>query len=262
MLKKAGFFVGILVFFFFFGSLQAWVFIEKRGDWKEIAPGIEYNVFSISAEKGLVDIHSLRINPKKVKIRVLNSPDYRQKRSTVKELAQKSGAIAVINGGFFDTEDNHLGLLIRDGETVSRYLKRDWGIFMIKNDKPFIIHSADFIMSGDITQAVQVGPRLIAGRKIPKLKKQFSRRSAVGIDKKGYLVLLVSGNSSETGILDLTELAQFMEIPRRRGGLGCSYALNLDGGASTQLYVKTENFSLDLPGLSAVTNGIGVFQKE
>ena len=258
MLKKAGFFAGILIFFFFFGSSQAWVFIEKKGNWKEIAPGVEYAVFSITVEKGLVDIHSLRINPQKVKIRVLNSPDYRQKRSTVKELAQKGGAIAVINGGFFDTEDNHLGLLIRDGETISRYLKRDWGIFMIKNGRPAIIHSRDFVMSSNITQAVQVGPRLIAGRKIPKLKKQFSRRSAVGIDKKGNLILLVS----ETGILGLTELAEFMEMPRRRGGLGCSYALNLDGGASTQLYVKTENFSLDLPGLSPVTNGIGVFQKK
>ena len=261
MLKRLNSILLLLIFFSlsFSSTSLAEINIIEKGKWKRLIPGLEYKLTKASAEKGSVDIYSLRVNPKKLSIRVLDSRDFGQKKLRVKNIAENTGAIIAINGGFFDTDDNHLGLLIRDGDTVSRYIKRDWGIFIIKNGKPYIIHSRNYRKNKDITQAVQVGPRLISEGRIMKLKKQFSRRSAVGIDRSGKVVFVVSGNNYNEGVMSLLELAEFMRLPESKGGLECRYALNLDGGASTQLYMNVNNFHLDLPGGWAVSNSIGVF---
>lgn len=263
MIAKRTILPWLFVFFAVFLSSagRAEISINEKGTWKQIIPGLELRVIKITAERGPVDIYAFRIDPKKLSVRVVDSRDYQQKRLAVRSMAEMSGAVLTINGGFFDTEEKHLGLLIRNGKTVSPYLKRDWGIFFIKNNRPSIIHSRKYKKDRGITQAVQVGPRLISRGKILKLKKQSSRRSAVGIDGKERIIFLVSGKSPAQGMLDLTELAELMGLSLKKGGLGCQYALNLDGGASTQLYVKTDTFTLNLPGRWAVSNGLGVFKK-
>jgi exopolysaccharide biosynthesis protein len=50
-------------------------------------------------------------------------------------------------------------------------------------------------------------------------------------------------------------------MPPIEGGLGCMNALNLDGGSSTQLYAKTQDFSLSIPSFSAVTDAVVVVPK-
>jgi exopolysaccharide biosynthesis protein len=252
-------FVFIAVFLSSAGRAE--ISINEKGKWKRIIPGLEMRVIKITAERGPADIYAFRIDQKKLSIRVVDSRDYQQKRLSVRSMTEVSGAVLAINGGFFDTEEKHLGLLVRDGKTVSPYLKRDWGIFFMKKNRPFIIHSRKYKKDKGITQAVQVGPRLISRGKVLKLKKQFSRRSAVGIDGKERIILLVSGKNPDQGILGLTELAELMGLSLKKGGLGCQYALNLDGGASTQLYVNTDTFTLNLPGRWAVSNGLGVFRK-
>ena len=259
-LKSILFFLILFSLFISKGS-SAEILINEKGKWEGLISGLEYRIIKITAEKGPSDIFSLRVNPKKLNIKVLDSRDYGQKRLTVKTMAMNANAIAVINGGFFDTDDNHLGLLIRDSKVVSPYKKRDWGIFMMKNGRPYIIHSRSYKEDKEITQAVQVGPRLISRGRIMKLKRQFSRRSAVGIDNKGRVVFLVSGKTMDGGVMSLLELAELMGLPEARGGLGCKYALNLDGGASTQLYIEINNFRRNLPGGWAVSNSIGVFLK-
>ena len=52
-------------------------------------------------------------------------------------------------------------------------------------------------------------------------------RSAIGYDESGKVYLVVV-NSNVT----MTQMARIMK------GLGCTYAMNLDGGGSTQMYVK------------------------
>ncbi|MBO4743312.1 MAG: phosphodiester glycosidase family protein, partial [Bacteroidales bacterium] len=74
-------------------------------------------------------------------------------------------------------------------------------------------------------------------------------RSAIGYDSASGEIYLVAVTSNIT----LTRMALIMK------GLGCDYAMNLDGGGSTQMYVS---------GMGELTNNnrdvkstIGFFQK-
>lgn len=88
-----------------------------------------------------------------------------------------------------------------------------------------------------VEQMISAGPYLVKDGKIivdaaaqgfreDKITASRAQRSAVGITKDNKLKLVTGGN------LNMTELAQVMLE------LGCSKAMNLDGGASSALYAK------------------------
>jgi hypothetical protein len=99
----------------------------------------------------------------------------------IKTLARRAQALAAINGGFFFPDYRPLGFLIVDGREVNPLRKADWGIFLIQDSRPRIIHTKEFENDGTISQALQVGPRLVVDGKVKIMKKQLSRRSALGI---------------------------------------------------------------------------------
>ncbi|MFQ5893919.1 MAG: hypothetical protein ACE5H5_06365, partial [Nitrospinota bacterium] len=65
------------------------------------------------------DLHVLRVDPEVMRLKVLAAKDFGRARLTVKEFADVTGALAVINGGYFDTADRPVGLVIREGEMTS-----------------------------------------------------------------------------------------------------------------------------------------------
>jgi uncharacterized protein YigE (DUF2233 family) len=81
--------------------------------------------------------------------------------------------------------------------------------------------------------AIQAGPRLVVNGKVPKLKSEISQKTAIGINRKGEVILLTTLYP-----FSVNELAKLMAKPESKGGLGCRYALNLDGGSSSQLYAR------------------------
>jgi uncharacterized protein YigE (DUF2233 family) len=85
----------------------------------------------------------------------------------IRLLAKKSQALAAINGGFFTPEYRPLGLLIVDGKEVNPLRRADWGVFLIQENRPRIIHTNEFQNDRGISQAMQVGPRLVVnGREL------------------------------------------------------------------------------------------------
>ncbi len=90
----------------------------------------------------------------------------------------------------------------------------------------------------------------------------FAQRTAVGIDKSGKTLMLVTvdGRLAECEGMNQTELAQVLIE------LGCDTALNLDGGSSTTM-VARERFSGELQvqntlvgSMRAVSTSIGIFE--
>ena len=75
-----------------------------------------------------------------------------------------------------------------------------------------------------------------------------SRRTVVGLDAKGRLVVLVS--ETETRGISWCELQEFLVLPESKGGLGIRDAMNLDGGSSSQLWVRG---GMEVPGRPAPT---------
>lgn len=142
--------------------------------------------------------------------------------------ARRTQARAVVNGGYFDERNRPLGLRVASGQRTNRLKKADWGVFAIRDGRAQIKHTRDYRPSRRTREAMQCGPRLVVAGKTTDLKPQWARRSGVGIDARGRVILAVSD-----GELSFDEWAKIWASPQ---GLGCVDALNLDGGGSTQAW--------------------------
>lgn len=218
-------------------------------EWKTLDEGLSY-----TATK---DLHVFRVNPKRFRFRVVQAKDYGKSALSAKSLAQQSKALLVINGGFFDKTHKSLGLLVNDGQELNGMHPTDWWhLFQFRKNEGKVVSKKHFILRKDTEMALQAGPRLVVNNRIPKLKFSLDRRSGVGIHKSGDILLAVS-NETE---ISLAAFAQILNKPEREGGFDVAYALNLDGGSSSQLYFHGKDFNQEVRGFHSVPNGIGVFQ--
>jgi uncharacterized protein YigE (DUF2233 family) len=170
-----------------------------------------------------------------VTIRAFRAPasDFRvvgKRYLTATEWQKQTRARVVVNGGYFDGQGKPMGL--RSGKNTGAFKLRraDWGVFWVKNGVAHLSHTRDFDASVHPDEAIQCGPRLVVDGAPTDLKPQWARRTGVGIDRRGRVVLAVS-----EGELSLDEWAKVWASP---AGLDCVQALNMDGGPSTQLAVK------------------------
>lgn len=227
-------------------------FLTNAQSWQNLHPGLSYKKLISSYKNHNVSLHVLKVNPQKLTLKPILS----QTPQSVKTLAQNQKALAMLNANFFDTNHKTLGLVVQNKKTLHAFKKISWwSVFCIKNQTAQIIHSSDY-QSGQCDQAIQAGPRLIVNGKISELKEHVSLKSAVGINNQNEVFLIATENR-----VPITEFAKILKKPVEKGGLALNQALNLDGGPSTQMYIKTENFSLNLAHFVAVPVGLGVFEK-
>lgn len=146
------------------------------------------------------------------------------------EWLRKTRARVVVNAGYFDGRGRPMGLRRGKNTPSSRLRGADWGVFWVKDGVAHLSHTRDFSPSLRPDEAVQCGPRLVVNGEVTKLKPQFARRTGVGVDRQGRVVLAVAD-----GELSLDEWARAWASP---SGLNCRDALNMDGGPSTQLAVR------------------------
>ncbi|BCM94296.1 hypothetical protein IAD21_06201 [Abditibacteriota bacterium] len=145
---------------------------------------------------------------------------------------QQTRARVVVNGGYFDGNGHPMGFRAGKNTENSKLRRADWGVFWVKDGVAHLSHTRDFDPSEHPEEAIQCGPRLVVDGKPTDLKPQWARRTGVGIDRRGRVVLAVSD-----GELSLDEWAKIWASP---SGLDCVQALNMDGGPSTQLAVSGE----------------------
>jgi uncharacterized protein YigE (DUF2233 family) len=228
--------------------------------WQKIDEGFE--VMSMQLQSHAFGTSSrlkiLRIDPDRFPVRMIDSRAFGVDRMEIKAMARRAQALAAINGGFFLPDYRPLGILIVDGQQANPLRKADWGVFLMQDNRPRIIHTNEFHTEGGITQALQVGPRLVVEGKEKIMKKQAARRSALGVTRNQQIILL---NTEDTDAY-FQDLARLFRLPASEGGLECPDALALDGGGSAQMYVEYRSLNIDIPGQWAVPNGIGVFKKQ
>ncbi|RYG66400.1 phosphodiester glycosidase family protein [bacterium] len=191
---------------------------RARGEesWKTAGKGLESRSFYWQG----VRIYAYRATPSLVK---LGSGDYLDANGWLK----KTKARVAINGGYFDGGGEAMGLRVSGGKLLTRLRRANWGVFWIKSGKAHIDHTRDYSPANRPDEAVQCGPRLVVAGKTTDLKPQWDRRTGLGIDRSGRVVLAVAD-----GQLSLDEWAKVFAAGN---GLNCRDALNLDGGGSTQL---------------------------
>lgn len=178
-------------------------------------------------------------------------------------LGKKLGAAVVLNAGYYDEKGRPMGYFRSGGKVFnSLVLHRGRKTFLHygalfavgrKSGRPGIVSRENFEDSG-VSEAFQAGPLLVMdGKPVPGLSRyreylRATRRTVVGIDAGERLVVLVS--EAETRGVSWCELQAFLVLPEPEGGLGVRDAMNLDGGSSSQLWVRG---AIEIPGRAAPT---------
>ncbi|TKC12637.1 phosphodiester glycosidase family protein [Pedobacter polaris] len=174
---------------------------------------------------------------------------------------KENNAIAAINGTFFDIKNGGSVDFVKVGGAVinqnrleknNTRARHQRAAILINNGKLSIkkwdgsTNWEDSLTEKDVMNS---GPLLIYNQKIEELDTTaFNRlrhpRSAIGIKADGTVILLtVDGRQENSAGMSLFELTKVMRW------LGCTSAINLDGGGSTTLWVSSapENGVVNYP---------------
>ncbi|MCR4812827.1 MAG: phosphodiester glycosidase family protein [Bacteroidales bacterium] len=202
---------------------------------------------------------------------------------TTSELAQRTDAVAAINGSFFDMKYfNPVCYLRINGvelgentpgkdDTINRKYYQ-YASIKLRNGKPRLFIPDSNRLSEHQrpdSNIMTAGPMLLwRGERVPQRDDRTfvtnrHNRTALGITADGTVILLTADgrfkNIAEG--LSLTELESVMKW------LGCVNAINLDGGGSTTMFVKgrpnggiithpSDNNKFDYQGERPVSNAI------
>lgn len=164
------------------------------------------------------------------------------------EQGKKAGAIAALNGTFFDVKNGGSVDFIRiDGHILdttrlsSKILAEHQRSAIVIQRNQIQIIAGDSIAGWEKRlpeeNVMVTGPLLIhKGKLLTLSSRPFNTtrhpRTAMGITKKGKILwITVDGRAKESAGMSLFELSLLM------GALGCVEAINLDGGGSTTLWI-------------------------
>ena len=194
------------------------------------------------------------------------------------QMAMQNGALAAINGGFFNMDR---GGSVSYFETHDSVIKRTtspgmkWAVadsilnaaLILHRDSGLIIESfrsEDYYANSPHEDFVLVtGPLLIKDAKRQRLPDmEFSHlrhpRTGVGITDESIIFITVDGRSEEAAGMSLPELQAFLL------SLGCLEAINLDGGGSTTMWTRDlgiVNAPSDTSGERPVANALIIKQQ-
>jgi len=215
---------------------------------EQIAPGVRYwTIERANWQGGPVKGHVLEVDMKVplMEIRPVLGQDTLGKREVLSSIAERTGAIAAVNGGFFDMYTGMPdGNLIVDGQPLntSDILRTSLGFSYTGDVQMGYVNPANggldnirHLLSGGpllvedglpVDQAVQEGLWGSVLRPAP--------RTAVGVTDAGKLLLVeVDGREQDYSEgLTLEELSYLMI------DLGSVKAVALDGGGSSEMVVK------------------------
>ncbi len=172
--------------------------------------------------------------------------------SSVKEVALQKDANAAINGGYFDSDQSPIGLLISEGKLItplqrSRLLS---GVFLIKDYRPELRRVQESVAIKGVREAIQCGPFLVD-----------NKQTVAGLNADRVAARSFIFNCGESfwgfGICRSLSLAamgnclnELPIVPGRK----IVRALNLDGGTSTAFFARIPEQQLDSPGLKSVSD--------
>lgn len=165
-----------------------------------------------------------------VRLAVIDNPS----RGPLGDAMSALGAIAGVNGGYFQADGTPVGLEIAGGKKIHGYERARLlsGIFVVTGGHPRLIRSAHFQASNKDTDALETGPFLVFDARIVEGLNavRAARRTVVANDGKGDWALLYLEP------VTLADAAGILTTPGifRQGRV--EQALNLDGGSSSGLW--------------------------
>lgn len=246
------------------GKIGATLTVTDPGNWRAIQKGVEYRklAFERSEPSYTLELKLLRLDSKLIAVRVLSAADFQLKGASAKTFAEKTGAIAAINANYFDEKGRALAYLKTARLEVNRSVSKHalyTGVFAVRDAMPVVLHRDDF-QPAQVGEALQSGPLLLsrgAPVEIMRGLGRYARRAVVGIDKEGRIIIGVT--DAVLGGLSFAELQELFSNSKWQ--MDTPDLLNLDGGGSAQLYIKSGKFEEFVAGTSEVPVAIGFFVK-
>lgn len=118
---------------------------------RAVAPGVSYASYHLRTSLGPLSVHVLAVDPKEPTLRidtVLASDRIISKGETVSSMAHRTGAVAGINGDYFDIGNTNqpLNILIRGGRLLRMPMQR----YALALDNARVAHIAEYAFGGSI----------------------------------------------------------------------------------------------------------------
>lgn len=233
---------------------------EGWSAWQETPDGLFLRHFRGGADDAVPSLLLLRLDPQRHSLVVLAESDV-PPGSLHAPHAARAGAIAAVNGGFFDAEGRAIGWVVANGRELSPVGRDGWGVLSIDDAGEVAIRRPAAVAAGESpASALQAGPRLVIDGVANDVKSARARRTFVGVDGDGRVVL----GSTGLAAADMQALAHLLARSEREGGGGLDQAMALDGGASAQLWLARPaagEAPLTIPGVG-VANLVAVVPRE
>jgi len=238
--------------------------VRNAGQWRTLQRGLALRTLSLErAEPSYtLELTLARLDSRLIVPRVLHAGQWQLKSASAKTFAEKSNAIAAINASYFDEKGRPLAYLKTAAQEINRTISKHrlyTGIFGVGDAGPFVTHRDEF-QPAQASEALQCGPLLLhhgAPVEITTGLGRYARRAVIGIDKQGQMIIGVT--DAVIGGLSFAELQELFSNPKWQ--LETVELLNLDGGGSAQLYVRSGKFEDWLPGTTEVPVSVGFFAK-
>jgi uncharacterized protein YigE (DUF2233 family) len=227
--------------------------------WQPLLPGIEQRVLNVVDEQRIWQetVTILRLDPAQFRFDVAYRPG---QPLQLPDWQVETGALLVVNGGFYTEEYHATGLVISGGAPSGRSYEGFGGMFAVSNAGPEVrsLASAPYDPGEPLRAALQAFPLLIRpGGEVgfPEEDGRQARRTVVAQDTAGRILFLLANRGSFT----LHGLSLYLAA----SDLELDVALNLDGGPSSGLLLvgEGEEAALYLPAFALLPAVIAVYPR-
>lgn len=203
------------------------------------------------------DLQAIVFDSRLCGIHVLDQPDSNAGGGAIASAMRAAGAIGGVNGGYFTPEFQPLGLMISGGKSTGKFVASTLlgGVVVSTKGRPRLLWRDEYTREAATTDIVQSGPRLVdAQRALAKLDRQKTRpRTFIATDGKSQWAIGIVRS------VTLGDLAEMLATPGVLADLQVARALNLDGGRSSAIWMRTAaGEEISEPGWSTVRNFIAI----
>lgn len=259
--------------------------------WQPIVPGAERATLTVT---GPSDVLLLRFDLEHFRAEVVVGKGSPPRPRTAADLRQGRGAVAAVNGGFFDEHVVPLGLRIAGGDQrFPLRPKADWGVLVLSGHRARIVHTREYAATlgpsppaaGRATAAkaaVAPGAPAAAPPLATTPTSKASAPRAVSVDGaiqvgprlvvEGKALKLRTQAARRTAValdregrtltLVLADApVEANELAARLAEIGFDAALFLDGGPSTQLSLALGDARIDIGGVYPVPDLLAIFTR-
>jgi exopolysaccharide biosynthesis protein len=238
-----------------FSSLSGQIngFEEIKWETEKIAPGLTWKSTHTSLYDSVPqNINVLIINTNRRNISLSYDPD---KNIPVSRQAEKAGAIAAVNAGFFNIKEGgsvtyiKTGGVIVDTDTAKKWTRNAnmTGSVLINKNGHVTLTTAKtnswYDSHPEYAEVLVTGPLLLSEKtkmQLPSTPLVLNKHPRTAIGKKGVhkiVLITMDGRTDQAKGMTLAELTDLMI------SLHCKDAVNLDGGGSTTMWINGKPFN-------------------